>query len=318
MAILDSVTQAPGRTPLVRLQRVTQGCPAEIVAKLEFMNPLCSVKDRIGVSMIEAAERDGLLGPDTVLIEPTSGNTGIALAFVAAAKGLRLKLVMPDSYSLERRTLFVALGAELELTPGYQGMQGAVDRAMALQEELSGGLVLQQFENPANPAAHERTTAEEIWADTGGEIDAIVTGVGTGGTITGVTRALKRKNPAFMALAVEPDRCAVISGGPPGPHEIQGLGAGFVPGNLDRGLLSGAVRVTDEEAFEMARRLAREEGLMVGISSGANVAAALKAAQIPALKGKRIVTMCCSAGERYMSTRLFEAARAPARREGEG
>jgi len=307
--LLDNITQAFGNTPLVRLRRVTEADGAEIYVKLECMNPLSSVKDRIGVSMVEAAEAEGLLGEGTVLIEPTSGNTGIALAFVAASRGYRLKLVMPDSYSKERRAIFLSLGAELELTPGRLGMQGAVDRAMELSERLDDALVLQQFENPANPLVHERTTAEEIWEDTGGKVDAIVTGVGTGGTITGITRALKRKRRAFMAFAVEPDRCAVLSGGPPGPHEIQGLGAGFVPPNLDRDLLSGVVRVTDEEAFSMSRRLAREEGLLVGISSGANVAGALKVARLPAMAGRRIVTMCCSGAERYLSTKLFDHVR---------
>ncbi len=305
MAILTDVTGAFGNTPLMKLQRITKGCPAEILVKLEFMNPLSSVKDRIGVSMVDAACKAGLIHPETVLIEPTSGNTGIALAFVAAARGLRLKLVMPDSYSRERRALFLALGAELELTPGHLGMRGAVDKAMELAQRLPSSLVLQQFKNPANPAVHERTTGPEIWRDTGGQIDAIVTGVGTGGTITGVTRAIRKHNPQFMAFAVEPDRCAVISGGPPGPHGLQGLGAGFVPENLDRELLNGVVRIRDEDAFEMARRLAKEEGLLVGISSGANVAAALKVAALPGMAGRRIVTVCCSSGERYLSTPLF-------------
>lgn len=303
--ILDNVTKAFGCTPLVRLRRVTESSRVEIFAKLEFMNPLASVKDRIGVSMIEAAEAAGEIHPGTVLIEPTSGNTGIALAFVAASKGLRLKLVMPDSYSQERRSIFRALGAELELTSGRLGMQGAVDRAMSLAAKLPDALVLQQFQNPANPAVHEQTTGPEIWAATGGRIDAIVAGVGTGGTISGVTRAIRKRNPHFMAFAVEPDRCAVISGGPPGPHGIQGLGAGFVPQNLDRDLLNGVVRISDEEAYEMSRRLAREEGLLVGISSGANVAAALKVAALPVMQGRRIVTVCCSGGERYLSTPLF-------------
>jgi cysteine synthase A len=305
MALLEDVTGAFGRTPLVRLRRVTQGCGAEIYAKLEFMNPLASVKDRIGVSMVEAAAAQGRLHAETLLVEPTSGNTGVALAFVAAAKGLRLKLVMPDSYSVERRALFRALGAELELTPGRLGMQGAVERARALVEAHPDALMLQQFENPANPAVHERTTAEEIWADTGGQIDGLVTGVGTGGTITGVSRVLKARIGGFRVFAVEPDRCAVISGGPPGPHDIQGIGAGFIPANLDRSLLDGVVRIKDEEAYEMARRLAREEGLLVGISSGANVAAALKVASLPGMRGRRLVTFCCSSGERYLSTRLY-------------
>ncbi len=305
MPILNSVLEAFGNTPLVRLQRVTAGVEVEIYAKLEYLNPLASVKDRIGVAMVAAAQEQGRIGPDTVLLEATSGNTGIALAFVAAARGLRLKLVMPDDYSIERRAIFLALGAELELTPGRLGMQGAVDRVQQLAETLDDGLLLQQFENPANPAVHERTTAQEILRDTGGAVDMLVTGVGTGGTLTGVTRALKREIPGFLSFAVEPDRCAVISGGPPGPHGIQGLGAGFIPPNLDLDLIDGVVRVTDEEAYAMSRRLAAEEGLFVGISSGANVAAALKVASQPTLRGKRIVTFCCSAGERYLSTPLF-------------
>jgi cysteine synthase A len=311
MPILDNVTQAVGHTPLVRLRRVTDGCGAEILAKLEFMNPLASVKDRIGVSMIETAAAQNLLGPGAQLVEATSGNTGIALAYACAARGLPITLVMPDSYSAERRAIFQALGARLELTPGHLGMRGAVDRAAELVAKTPGALMLQQFENPANPATHERTTAEEIWNDTAGHVDAVVTGVGTGGTLTGVARALKRRNSAFRAFAVEPDRCAVLSGGPPGPHEIQGIGAGFVPKNLDRSLLDGVVRVKDEEAFEMARRLAKEEGLLVGISSGANVAAALKVAKLPGMRGRRIVTFCCSSGERYLSTRLFAHLIAP-------
>lgn len=305
MPILDSVLQAFGNTPLVRLQRVAAGVDAEIYAKLEYLNPLASVKDRIGVAMVEAAAAEGKLHEGTVLLEATSGNTGIALAFVAAARGLRLKLVMPDDYSIERRAIFLALGAELELTPGYQGMQGAVDRVRELAQTLPDGLLLRQFENPANPAVHERTTAQEILRDSGGEVDLLVTGVGTGGTLTGVSRGLKKAIPGFLSFAVEPDRCAVISGGPPGPHGIQGLGAGFVPPNLDVDLIDGVVRITDEEAYTMSRRLAAEEGLFVGISSGANVAAALKVASQPTLRGKRIVTFCCSAGERYLSTPLF-------------
>jgi cysteine synthase len=305
MAIHDSVLTAFGNTPLVRLRRVTADSGAEVYAKLEYLNPLASVKDRIGVAMVEAADERGLIHPETVLLEATSGNTGIALAFVAAARGLRLKLVMPDDYSIERRAIFLALGAELELTAGRLGMQGAVDRVQELAQTLPDGLLLQQFENPANPAVHERTTGPEILRDTGGDVDILVTGVGTGGTLTGVSRALKKAIPGFLSFAVEPDRCAVISGGPPGPHGIQGLGAGFVPPNLDVDQIDGVVRVTDEEAYAMSRRLAAEEGLFVGISSGANVAAALKVAAQPTLRGKRIVTFCCSAGERYLSTPLF-------------
>jgi cysteine synthase A len=304
--LLSNVLEAVGNTPLVRLQRVTEGVDVEIYAKLEYMNPLASVKDRIGVAMVDAALRDGLVGAGSVLIEATSGNTGIALAFATTVRGLRLKLVMPDDYSVERRSILTALGAELELTPGRLGMQGAVDRARALGESLPDAFLVQQFENPANPAVHERTTAREILRDTGGAVDMLVTGVGTGGTFTGVTRVLKPEIPGFMSFAVEPDRCAVISGGPPGPHGLQGLGAGFIPGNLDIDLVDGVVRITDEEAYAMCRRLALEEGLFCGISSGANVAACLKVASQPTLRGKRIVTFCCSAGERYLSTPLFD------------
>lgn len=311
MAVGQSILECVGRTPLVRLQRVTEGCPAEVWAKLEFFNPMASVKDRIGVSMVEAAERAGQISPDTVLIEPTSGNTGIALAFVAAAKGLRLKLVMPDSYSSERQMLFRALGAEVELTPGARGMQGAVDHAARLARATPNALILQQFDNPANPAAHTRTTGPEIWADTEGRIDALVAGVGTGGTISGTTRYLRTHNPRLLAFAVEPTESPVISGGAPGPHDIQGIGAGFVPGNLDRSLLSGIVQISTEEAFAMARRLAAEEGILSGISSGANVAAALKVAKLPRMRNKRIVTFCCSSGERYLSTPLFAHLREP-------
>ena len=305
MTILESVLKTSGNTPMVRLQSVTDGIEGEIYAKLEYMNPLASVKDRIGVAMVEAAIRDGRVGPGTVLIEATSGNTGIALAFAAAARGLRLKLVMPDDYSHERRAIPLALGAELELTSGQLGMQGAVDRALALEDALDDAFLLRQFENPANPAIHEQTTAMEILRDTGGEVDMLVTGVGTGGTFTGVTRVLKREIPGFLGMVVEPDRCAVISGGPPGPHGLQGLGAGFIPANLDVDLIDGVVRITEQEAYTMSRRLAVEEGIFCGISSGANVAAALKVAAQPTLRGKRIVTFCCSGGERYLSTPLF-------------
>ncbi len=313
MAVLEDITQAVGRTPMVRLRRVVGDLKCEIYAKLEFFNPLASVKDRIGLAMVEAAEAEGRLHPESLLVEPTSGNTGIALAFVAASRGLRLKLVMPDSYSAERMVLFRALGAELELTPGPLGMQGAVDRARELVARVPEALMLQQFENPANPAAHERTTAEEIWADTGGQIDALVTGVGTGGTLTGVTRGLRRRNPDFLAFAVEPEESPVISGGAPGPHDIQGIGAGFVPGNLDTSLLAGVVRISTAEAMAMSRRLAVEEGLLVGISSGANVAAAIKVGGLPRMRRRRIVTVCCSSGERYLSTPLFAHLSAEAR-----
>ena len=305
MPVYDNITQTMGRTPLVRLRRVTEGCHAEIYTKLEFFNPLSSVKDRIGVSMIDDAESRGLLHPGSLLIEPTSGNTGIALAFVAASRGLRLKLVMPDNYSQERIVLFRALSAEIELTPGHLGMQGAVDRARELVETNADAIMLQQFENPANPAVHERTTAQEIWSDTEGKVDAFVAGVGTGGTITGVTRGLQAHKANIQAFAVEPAESPVISGGPPGPHDIQGIGAGFVPKNLDTELLTGIVRISTEEAFAMARRLASEEGILAGISSGANVQAALKVANMPHMRGRRIVTVCCSSGERYLSTALF-------------
>ncbi|MBH23273.1 MAG: cysteine synthase A [Myxococcales bacterium] len=305
MPVYDNITQTMGRTPLVRLRRVTEGCHAEIYTKLEFFNPLSSVKDRIGVSMIDDAESRGLLHPESLLIEPTSGNTGIALAFVAASRGLRLKLVMPDNYSQERIVLFRALSAEIELTPGHLGMQGAVDRARELVETNADAIMLQQFENPANPAVHERTTAQEIWSDTEGKVDAFVAGVGTGGTITGVTRGLQAHKANIQAFAVEPAESPVISGGPPGPHDIQGIGAGFVPKNLDTELLTGIVRISTEEAFAMARRLASEEGILAGISSGANVQAALKVANMPHMRGRRIVTVCCSSGERYLSTALF-------------
>jgi len=305
MPIYDSIVQTVGRTPMVRLNRVTREAKAEIYVKLEFFNPLSSVKDRIGASMIAAAEAEGRIHPETLLVEPTSGNTGIALAFVAAARGLRLKLVMPDSFSRERMALFQTLGAELELTPGHKGMQGAIDRANSIVNASTDAIMLQQFENPANPLAHELTTAEEIWADTDGDIDAIVAGVGTGGTITGCTRALKRHNSRFKAFAVEPDESPVLSGGPAGPHLIQGIGAGFVPRNLDTSLLDGVVRIKGEEALEMARRLATEEGILCGISSGANVAAAIKVSQLPIMRKKKLVTVCCSSGERYLSTALF-------------
>ncbi len=305
MPIHDSIVDLVGRTPLVRLNRVTQGCHAEIVGKAEFFNPLSSVKDRIGANMVADAESRGLIDANTTIVEPTSGNTGIALAFVCAAKGYRLILTMPDTMSLERRALLKALGAELHLTPGSQGMQGAVDFANQLVEENENAIILQQFENPANPGAHAATTAEEIWADCDGKIDAIVTGVGTGGTISGVARVLKARNPDFLAIAIEPIGSPVLSGGSAGPHRIQGIGAGFVPGNLDREVVDEVIKVDDEEAMEMARRLAREEGLLVGISAGANVAGAIAVGMRPEFAGKRIVTTLCDTGERYLSTPLF-------------
>ena len=308
MAIYDSVVDLVGRTPMIRLNRVTDGCHAEILGKAEFFNPLGSVKDRIGANMIIQAEARGLLNKDTLLVEPTSGNTGIALAFVCASRGYQLLLTMPDTMSLERRALLRALGAQLELTPGAQGMQGAVNRAQEIVDDHPNAILLQQFQNADNPNAHVLTTSEEIWEDTEGRIDAIVTGVGTGGTISGITKVLKARNPNFKAIAIEPHGSPVISGGRPGPHRIQGIGAGFVPGNFDRALMDEIITVTDEEAFEMSRRLAKEEGLLVGISAGANVAGAIRVGNRPEFEGKRIVTMLCDTGERYLSTPLFRDA----------
>jgi cysteine synthase A len=302
----ESVTGMIGDTPMVRLNRVIPAGQATVFAKCEFYQPLNSVKDRIGVAMIEAGERDGKVNPETHIIEPTSGNTGIALAFVCAAKGLRLTLTMPDSMSLERRALLRALGATLVLTPAAEGMKGAIARANDLVAKTPNAWMPQQFDNPANPAIHEATTGPEIWEDSGHNIDAIVAGVGTGGTITGATRYIRRFNPNFQAIAVEPVHSPVIGGGQPGPHKIQGIGAGFIPKNLDTSLLSGVVTVTNDEAFEWARKLSKLEGLMVGISSGANVCAAAKVAARPEFKGKRIVTILPSLGERYLSTPLFE------------
>ncbi|MEZ4460617.1 MAG: cysteine synthase A [bacterium] len=305
MAIYDSIVELVGKTPLIRLHKVVGDCPAEILGKAEFFNPLGSVKDRIGLNMILAAEADGRIGPNTQIIEPTSGNTGIALAYICAARGYRLTLTMPDTMSLERRALLKALGAELVLTSGPLGMSGAVERAAELVATNPDAVMLQQFDNPANPDAHANTTAEEIWSDCDGHVDAIVTGVGTGGTISGISRVLKQRNPNFKAFAVEPSGSAVLSGQPAGPHKIQGIGAGFVPANFDRSLIDGIVLIEDDEAMEMARRLAREEGLFVGISAGANVAAAIKMGHQPEFAGKRIVTTLCDTGERYLSTPLF-------------
>ncbi len=303
--IYDDITQTIGHTPLVRLNRITEGCGATVLAKLEFFNPLSSVKDRVGLAMIEAAERSGELKPDTVLIEPTSGNTGIALAFVAAVKGLRLVLTMPETMSIERRALLRGLGAELELTPAAEGMRGAVERAYAMAAELPNALILQQFDNPANPAVHARTTAEEIWDDTAGAVDAFVAGVGTGGTISGGGGALKARKPDLKVFAVEPATSAVIAGERPGPHQIQGIGAGFVPRNLDRGVIDACLKVTDEVAYDTARRLARLEGIPAGISSGATCAAALEVARRPELAGGTVVVIFASSAERYLSTPLY-------------
>ncbi len=308
--IYDDITKTVGRTPLVRLNRITQGLPAEIVVKCEFFNPLSSVKDRIGVAMIETAEREGRLNKETVIVEPTSGNTGIALAFVCAAKGYRLILTMPETMSVERRVLLRMLGAELVLTPGSEGMPGAIRKAEQVLRETRNAFMPQQFNNSANPEMHRRTTAIEIWEDTSGRADAFVVGVGTGGTITGVGEVLKKKKEAFKCVAVEPSDSAVLSGGKPGPHKIQGIGAGFIPNVLNTSILDEVIRVTNDDAFVMARRLAKEEGLLCGISSGANVWAAIQYAQRPENKGKLIVTIAPSTGERYLSTPLADAARA--------
>ncbi len=306
MAIFDNAAETIGNTPLVRLNRIGAGIGAEIVAKCEFFNPLNSVKDRIGKAMVEAAEADGSLKPGGVIVEPTSGNTGIALAFVARAKGYRCILTMPESMSLERRKLLKLLGAELVLTPAEKGMKGAIARAGELVAEIDGAFMPQQFENPANPEIHRRTTAQEIWSDCDGKVDAIVAGVGTGGTITGVSEVIKQRNPSFKAFAVEPADSPVISGEEPGPHKIQGIGAGFIPKNLNVDILDGVVKVSNDEAFAMARRLADEEGIPGGISSGAAVTAALQVAVRDDMQGKRIVVILPSMAERYMSTDLFK------------
>jgi cysteine synthase len=306
--IYDDITQTIGATPLVRLSRLAAdaGVQAEILAKLEFFNPIGSVKDRIGVAMVEALDAEGRIGPETTLIEPTSGNTGIALAFAAAAKGLKLILTMPESMSMERRKMLALLGARLELTDPARGMNGAIERARQLNAQIPDSIIPQQFENPANPDIHVRTTAEEIWADTGGRIDVFISGVGTGGTITGVGRVLRERAPACRIVAVEPEDSPVLSGGQPGPHKIQGIGAGFVPGVLDTGLIDEVLTVANETAFEHARLVARLEGIPGGISSGAAIAAALEIAERDGMAGKRIVAILPSFAERYLSTPLFD------------
>lgn len=306
--IYDNIIDTIGATPIVRLSRLMSdgGVNGNILGKCEYFNPLSSIKDRIGLAMIEAAERDGRIKKGATLIEPTSGNTGIALAFVCAAKGYRLILTMPESMSIERRKMLLLFGAELELTPAPLGMRGAIERAEALVSEIPGAMMLQQFENPANPEIHRRTTAEEIWHDTAGNVDALISGVGTGGTITGCGIFLKEKNPDVKIIAVEPEDSPILSGGAPGPHKIQGIGAGFVPSILDRGIIDEVLQIGNETAFAMARKVAKLEGLAVGISSGAALAAALEVAERPEMANKNIVVILPSFAERYLSTALFE------------
>lgn len=306
--IYDSITETIGDTPLVRIPRMSRehGARADVLLKLEFFNPLASVKDRIGVNMIETLEANGQIKPGTTLIEPTSGNTGIALAFVAAAKGIPLILVMPESMSVERRKMLALLGAKLELTPAAQGMRGAVARANELVKEIPNAIIPQQFENPANPAIHRKTTAEEIWNDTNGNVDVVISGVGTGGTITGIGEVLKPRKPGLKMIAVEPEDSAILSGRQPGPHKIQGIGAGFVPGILNRSIIDEIVTISNETAFSTARKLAKIEGIPGGISSGAATAAGLEVAARPGMDGKTVVVIIPSFAERYLSTALFE------------
>ena len=304
--IFPDITKTTGSTPLVRLNRISRGLHADILGKLEFKSPLGSVKDRIGLAMIEAAERQGLIGKDTLIIEPTSGNTGIALAFVCAARKYRLILTMPETMSVERRKLLKHLGAELVLTPGKEGMKGAIKHAQEILSESTDAYMPNQFANPANPEIHRKTTAEEIWRDTSGGVDILVAGVGTGGTITGISEVIKGRKPSFKAVAVEPSDSSVLSGGDPGPHKIQGIGAGFIPEVLNTRIIDEIVTVTNDQAFEVARDLARHEGILCGISSGAAVSAALEIAKRPENSGKQIVAILPSTGERYLSTELFQ------------
>jgi cysteine synthase A len=306
--VYDSIIETIGDTPLVRLNRMAKeaGAVADILLKLEFFNPLASVKDRIGVAMIEALEREGKILPDTVIVEPTSGNTGIALAFVCAAKGYKLILCMPESMSIERRKMLALLGAQIELTPADKGMKGSMARAEEIMEKYPNSVMPRQFDNPANPEIHKLTTAEEIWNDTAGAVDAVISGIGTGGTFTGVGELLKPRKPGLRMIAVEPEDSPVLSGGQPGPHKIQGLGAGFIPGNLDKSLIDEVITIGNETAFETARQAARMEGIPCGISSGAAIAAALEVGIRPEMKGKTIVTIIPSFAERYLSTALFD------------
>jgi cysteine synthase A len=315
--IFNSIVDTIGRTPLVRLSRMQKGLKGELVMKLESFNPMASVKDRIGFSMIQDALDRGTVKPgETTMIEPTSGNTGIALAFICAAKGIPLVLTMPETMSIERRKILQALGARLVLTDGAKGMKGAIARAEELKSEIKNSMIIGQFENPANPKIHRETTAVEIWDDTDGRVDVVVAGVGTGGTITGVAQVLKKKKPSFRAVAVEPKDSPVISGGKPGPHKIQGIGAGFIPQVLETDLLDEIIQVTNEESFEISRRLCREEGIMVGISSGAVASAAMQVAKRPDMEGKLIVAVLASHGERYLSTPLFDFPEAEAENAG--
>ncbi|PIQ85445.1 MAG: cysteine synthase A [Candidatus Omnitrophica bacterium CG11_big_fil_rev_8_21_14_0_20_43_6] len=304
--IFYDITKTVGNTPLVKLNRIAKGSGATVLAKLESFNPLSSVKDRIGVAMIEDAEKRGVLKKDTTIIEPTSGNTGVALAFVAAAKGYKLILTMPDTMSIERRQLLAIFGAQLVLTPGTEGMKGAVKKAEELAKETPNSIVLQQFNNPANPEIHRKTTAEEIWNDTEGQVDIVVSGVGTGGTITGISEVIKKKKPSFKAIAVEPDASPVLSGGAPGPHKIQGIGAGFIPQVLNRDMVDEVIRVSNDDAGVTARALAKSDGILVGISSGAALWAALEVAKRKENKGKVIVVILPDTGERYLTTWLFQ------------